>query len=86
LDYVHFFLPGTRTVVLALDSGSAVEFLVAGMNFAVVSKHLEVCEHTYRYFTLCYCIYRRVGIFSFLFLSIPCRGRRRRRSSTKNQR
>jgi hypothetical protein len=35
---MHVFLPGTRTVVLAMDSGSAVEFFVAGMNFAVVNK------------------------------------------------
>jgi hypothetical protein len=37
---VYFFLPGTRTVVLAMDSGSAVEFLVAGMNFAIVNKKI----------------------------------------------
>ncbi len=43
---MYFFLPGTRTVVLAMDSGSAVEFFVAGINFALVSKHLEVCEYT----------------------------------------
>jgi hypothetical protein len=50
---MYFFLPGTRTVVLAMDSGSAVEFLVAGMNFAVVNKkNLKVCEYTSRYFTL----------------------------------
>jgi hypothetical protein len=37
---MYFFLPGTRTVVLAMDSGSAVEFLVAGMNLPLLIKKI----------------------------------------------